>query len=249
MNNILEIKNLIKTYGKDGFKAVDGISFSVKGGEILGLLGPNGAGKTTTIDMILGVVEPTSGSIFIMDKDLKKNRSEVLEKVNFTAVSTSIPGNLTVWENLFIFGMLYGIKNIRYRINEVVRQFDLDRFLNSSVGLLSAGEQTRVNLAKAVLNNPKLILLDEPTASLDPHIALMVRDMIVDYVRKNNAAVLWTSHNMQEVETVCDRVLFVSRGKIITEGDPRKISAQYGKKNLEELFISIAKEPLAFYGE
>lgn len=245
--NILEVKNLIKIY--DGLVAVDGVSFSIKKGEIVGLLGPNGAGKTTTIDMILGVVEQTNGDVFIMGKNIKQHRSEILEQVNFTAVSANIPGNLSIKENLFIFGMLYDVKNIKERIDEVIKLLNLEKHINTNVGFLSSGEQTRVNLAKAVLNNPKLILLDEPTASLDPHVSLLVREMIVEYAKKNEAAILWTSHNMQEVEKVCDRIIFISRGKIILEGDPKKLPQQYNKNNLEELFIDIAKEPLAFRDE
>ncbi len=244
---ILEIKNLSKNY--NNLVAVDDISFFIRKGEIVGLLGPNGAGKTTTIDMILGVVEPTGGDVFIMGENIKQHRSEVLEQVNFTAVSANIPGNISIKENLLIFGMLYDIKNLRRRIKEVIKQFNLEKHINTNVGVLSSGEQTRVNLAKAVLNNPKLILLDEPTASLDPHISLMVREMIIEYANKNEAAILWTSHNMQEVETVCNRIIFISRGKIILEGDPKKLPLQYNKNNLEKLFVHIAKEPLAFSGE
>lgn len=244
MNNvILEIKNLKKVYGK--VEAVDDISLSVKKGEIVGLLGPNGAGKTTLINMILTVLEPTSGLILISGENAKENR-EILKSVNFTAVSTQIPGNLTIKENLIIFGMIYGIENLKEKIEQVIEELDLDKFLNTKVGFLSSGEQTRVALAKALINSPKLLLLDEPTASLDPHISAIIRLKIKEYAEKNDAAILWTSHNMYEIEGICDRILFISHGKIILEGNPRELPQQYKKKNMEELFVAIAKEPLSF---
>jgi len=239
----LEIKNLKKTYSK--IKAVDDISLSVKRGEIVGLLGPNGAGKTTLINMILTVLEPTSGSILISGKNPNENR-EILKDVNFTAVSTQIPGNLTIEENLIIFGMIYGVENIKEKIRQIAEELGLDKFLNTKVGLLSSGEQTRVALAKALINQPKLLLLDEPTASLDPHISAIMREKIKEYAEKNNAAILWASHNMYEVEGICDRILFISHGKIILEGNPRELPKKYKKKNMEELFVAIAKEPLSF---
>ncbi|MEK7635784.1 MAG: ABC transporter ATP-binding protein [Patescibacteria group bacterium] len=242
-NIILEIKNLKKTYNK--IKAVDDISLSVKKGEIVGLLGPNGAGKTTLINMILTVLEPTGGLIWISGKNARENR-ETLKDINFTAVSTQIPGNLTIKENLIIFGMIYGIENLKEKINQVAEELDLDKLLNTKVGFLSSGEQTRVSLAKALINSPKLLLLDEPTASLDPHISAIIRLKIKEYAEKNDAAVLWTSHNMYEIEGVCDRILFISHGKIILEGNPRELPQQYKKKNMEELFVAIAKEPLSF---
>lgn len=244
MNNIiLEIKNISKTY--KNLKAVDDISLSVKKGEIVGLLGPNGAGKTTLINMILTVLEPTSGLIFISGKDAKENR-EILKSVNFTAVSTQIPGNLTIKENLIIFGIIYGIENLKEKIKQLAEELDLGKFLNTKVGFLSSGEQTRVALAKALINSPKLLLLDEPTASLDPHISAIIRLKIKEYAEKNDAAILWTSHNMYEIEGICDRILFISHGKIILEGNPRELPQQYKKKNMEELFVAIAKEPLSF---
>lgn len=245
MENVLELKNLHKVY--DGLKAVDGISFSIGRGEILGLLGPNGAGKTTTIDMILGLLEPTSGAIQIFGKDLKTHKSEILEKMNFAAVYAQLPGNLTVWENLYIFALLYGVSRAKETIREFLKDFDLDRFQNTRVGLLSSGEQSRVNLAKALLNSPLLLLLDEPTASLDPSTSQIMRSRIKEYVQSSKAAILWTSHDMYEIEAVCDRVLFISHGKILLEGDPQKLPEQYGKKNLEELFISVAREPLSLH--
>jgi ABC-2 type transport system ATP-binding protein len=240
---VLSVRGLRKTYG--GAAAVDGVSFDAKRGEILGLLGPNGAGKTTTINMILGVLEPTAGTIAIDSIDLAKNRSRALERTNFAAVYAQLPGNLTVAENLRIFGLLYGVKALPDRIRELLRQFDLESFRNTRCGVLSSGEQTRVSLAKAMLNDPQLLLLDEPTASLDPATARDIRAKIREFAARGSAAILWTSHNMYEVEEVCDRVLFLSRGKILLEGNPRTLPAEHGLETLEELFIAAAREPLA----
>lgn len=245
METILEVKNLTKTY--DELEAVKGISFSISAGEIVGLLGPNGAGKTTTIDMILGLLEPTYGAIHVFGKDLKKHKSEILHSMNFAAVYAQLPGNLTVRENLYIFTLLYGVPDSKNTVQTFLRDFDLERFSKTRVGFLSSGEQSRVNLAKALLNNPRLLLLDEPTASLDPSTAQIMRSRIKEYAQLKKAAILWTSHDMYEIEAVCDRVLFISHGKILLEGDPRRLPGQYGKKNLEELFISVAREPLSLH--
>jgi ABC-2 type transport system ATP-binding protein len=240
---VLEVKELRKVYRNT--TAVDGISFSVGKGEIVGLLGPNGAGKTTTINTILGVLEPTSGSIMIEGHDVAKERGRALMHTNFAAVYAQLPGNLTVEQNLYIFGLIYGVPELTKRILEVMREFDLERFARTKAGLLSSGEQTRLSLAKAMLNKPKLLLLDEPTASLDPSVARTVRETIQAYDKAGEAAILWTSHNMFEVEAVCDRVLFLSHGKVLLEGDPKKLPAQHGMPNLEELFIKVAREPLS----
>ncbi|HVN26247.1 MAG TPA: ABC transporter ATP-binding protein [Candidatus Paceibacterota bacterium] len=240
--SVLEVKDLTKTYGTN--PAVKGISFSVARNEIVGLLGPNGAGKTTTIDMILGVLEPTSGTITIEGNDVARKKSEALAVTNFAAVYAQLPGNHTVHENLNIFGLLYGVPNRERRIDEVIREFDLEPFRNTRCGVLSSGEQTRVSLAKATINSPHLLLLDEPTASLDPSTAQTIRQKIKGYAAKGIGGVLWTSHNMQEVADVCNRILFLSHGRILLEGDPRTLPHEHGKKDLEELFISIAREPL-----
>jgi ABC-2 type transport system ATP-binding protein len=239
---VLSVSSLRKQYGET--VAVDGLSFTVVRNEIVGLLGPNGAGKTTTINMILGVLEPDSGTVRIEDIDLAKNRSEALERTNFVAVYSLLPGNLTVVENLRIFGLIYAVENLTDRIDELLDQFDLLQFRNTKCGVLSSGEQTRVSLAKAMLNRPRLLLLDEPTASLDPSVAEDVRTKIRQSTLEGNSGVLWTSHNMHEVEEVCDRVLFLSHGKILLEGNPRKLPAEHGKETLEELFIAVAREPL-----
>jgi ABC-2 type transport system ATP-binding protein len=225
--------------------AVDGVSFEVGRGEIVGLLGPNGAGKTTTINMILGLLEPTAGTISIEGEDITRHRARALERTNFAAAYTPLPGNLTVRQNLKVFGLLYHVGNLSGRIEELLDLFQLCRFHNVKCGLLSSGEQARVSLAKAMLNKPHLLLLDEPTVSLDPATAADVRVMIRAFADEKSGGVLWTSHNMHEVEEVCDRVLFLAKGKILLQGDPRVLPNTHGRKTLEELFIAVAREPLS----
>jgi ABC-2 type transport system ATP-binding protein len=244
MSSVLSITNLQKAYGQ--LMAVNRISFEVRRQEIVGLLGPNGAGKTTTISMILGVLEPDAGSIHIEEVDLAKHRVRALERTNFAAVYAPLPGNLTVHQNLHVFGLLYGVRNLSERIQALLRQFELEPLRNVKCGLLSSGEQTRVALAKAMLNQPRLLLLDEPTASLDPAAAREIRVRIRDFARSGDAGVLLTSHNMYEVQHVCDRVLFLSHGRILLEGDPKTLPGEHLKETLEELFISVAREPLTF---
>jgi len=239
---VLAVAGLRKEYGD--LLAVAEVSFTVGRHEIVGLLGPNGAGKTTIISMILGILEPTSGTIRIEDMDLAQQRARALMRTNFAAVYAPLPGNLTVFENLHIFGLLYGVKDVFARIDALIAQFHLGRFRDMKYGLLSTGEQTRVCLTKAMLNQPELLLLDEPTASLDPARAHDVRKVIRAFAALGGGGVLWTSQNMYEVEEVCDRVLFLSRGRIVLEGDPKALPRIHGKKTLEELFIAVAREPL-----
>jgi ABC-2 type transport system ATP-binding protein len=196
--------------------------------------------------MILGLIQPTSGAIEIFGKDLLKNRDEITKTVNFSAVYSHLPPNLTVWQNLYVFGLLYDVKDLKTKIRTLLADFDLEKYSSTKTGLLSSGELSRLNLAKAVVNDPKLLLLDEPTASLDPSVAQHIRELIKGYVDKTGAAVLWASHNMKEIVTVCERVFFLSRGKILLSGDPRTLPAEHGKQDLEELFIGIAREPLTF---
>jgi ABC-2 type transport system ATP-binding protein len=240
---VLSVRELRKQYGAT--LAVDGISFEVNRNEIVGLLGPNGAGKTTTINMILGVLEPTSGTILVEGVDIAAKRSQVLARTNFAAVYAPLPGNLTVIQNLRFFGLIYGVKNLATRIEALLEQFDLRAFRDTKCGVLSSGEQTRVSLAKALLNYPRLLLLDEPTASLDPSVARQIRLQIQEFAAQGEGGVLWTSHNMYEVADVCDRVLFLSHGRILLEGDPRTLPAEHGKETLEDLFVTVAREPLA----
>jgi len=243
---ILSVSHLCKQYG--AVRAVDDLSFEVGPREILGLLGPNGAGKTTTINMILGVLEPTAGSITIDGCDLARRRRQALGRTNFAAVYAPLPGNLTVGQNLRIFGMLYAVPRLSDRIEAILDEFDLRRFRNTKCGVLSSGEQTRVALAKAMLNEPRLLLLDEPTASLDPAIAREIRAMIRAFAERTGVGVLWTSHNMIEVAEVCHRVLFLSHGKILLEGDPRTLPRENDHETLEDLFVAVAREPLTIRG-
>jgi len=240
---VLSVRELRRTFGATA--AVDGVSFEVRRSEIVGLLGPNGAGKTTTINVILGVLEPTSGTVRIEGADIGASRSRALGRTNFAAVYAPLPGNLTVSQNLRIFGLLYGVDALAARIEAMLDLFDLRGLKDVRCGVLSSGEQTRVGLAKAMLNRPRLLLLDEPTASLDPAAARDIRAKIRAFAAGGNGGVLWTSHNMHEVADVCDRVLFLSRGKILLEGDPRTLPREHGRESLEDLFISVAREPLA----
>jgi ABC-2 type transport system ATP-binding protein len=238
----LAVARLSKAYG--GTKAVDAVSFEVGHGEIVGLVGPNGAGKTTIINMILGVLEPSSGTVHVDGVNVATERARALERANFAAVYAPLPGNLTVYENLRVFGLLYSVSRLRERIESMLEQFDLKKFRDVKCGVLSSGEQTRVGLAKALINRPRLLLLDEPTASLDPATARDIRSRIRDFAAQGQGGVLWTSHNMYEVQEVCDRVLFLARGTILLEGDPKTLPQQHGKATLEELFVAVAREPL-----
>jgi ABC-2 type transport system ATP-binding protein len=242
-DQILSVDSLRKQFGTT--TAVDGISFNVRRNEIVGLLGPNGAGKTTTINMILGVLAPDTGRIAIDGIDLARQRGQALARTNFAAVYAALPGNLTVVQNLRVFALIYSVKRISETINRLLAEFDLERFRDTRCGLLSSGEQTRVSLAKAMLNRPSLLLLDEPTASLDPSTARDIRGNIRKLVADGCGGVLWTSHNMAEVEAVCDRVLFLSHGRVLLEGDPRTLPQQHGAASLDDLFVQLAREPLS----
>jgi ABC-2 type transport system ATP-binding protein len=239
---ILRVERLTKRYKE--LTAVNAIDFVVHPGEIVGLLGPNGAGKTTTIQMLLGLLEPTSGTIHVGEHNLAAARYTALADMNFASTYALLPGNLTVRENLIFFGMLYNVPQLKARINELAELFDLTKFFKTKSGALSSGEQTRLNLAKAFLNRPKLLLLDEPTASMDPDAAARMRDVILQEAKDSNAGIVWTSHNMGEVETVCDRLVFLSHGNIIAQGTPAELVARFGHPNLEETFIQLAREPL-----
>jgi ABC-2 type transport system ATP-binding protein len=243
MGDILKIDGLSKDFGP--VRAVDQVSFSIGEGEIVGLLGPNGAGKSTTINMILGILEPSAGRVEMLGKDLAKHRSELADRMNFSAVYAYLPHNLTVRQNLEVFGRLYSVAGLDKRVSDLLAEFDLADFSGTKTGLLSSGESSRLSLAKALMNSPRLLLLDEPTASLDPSVAQHIRARIRDYTDKSRAGVLWTSHNMREIEQVCDRVLFLSHGRILLDGDPRRLPGEHGAKDLEDLFITIAREPLS----
>ena len=239
---VLSVSGLHKAFAE--VVAVEEVSFEVRPGEIVGLVGPNGAGKSTTINMILGVLQPTAGSVSIAGLDVARRRSEALAHTNFAAVYAPLPGNLTVAQNLRVFGMIYGVQGLSQRIAALLDEFDLVRFRDTKCGVLSSGEQTRVTLAKAMLNRPRLLLLDEPTASIDPSTARDIRARIEAFARADHGGVLWTSHNMYEVAEVCDRVLFLSCGRILLQGEPGALIREHGEATLEDLFVSVAHESL-----
>lgn len=230
---ILSVRNLTKIF--DRFTAVDGISFDLHEGEILGFLGPNGAGKTTTLQMLVGGLTPTGGEIDYFGKSLFTHREEILDQVNYSTTYTSLPWNLSVKENLHFISLLYTVPNRKKRLEKIVETFKLSDLLKKRVGELSAGQTTRVNLAKAFLNYPKVLLLDEPTASLDPDIAKYVRDFILEERKEYKVSMLFTSHNMKEVEEVCDRVIFINAGKIIADDTPLKLARKIDITQIELL--------------
>jgi ABC-2 type transport system ATP-binding protein len=236
---VLSVLRLRKTFG--ALTAVDEVSFEVAPGEIVGLVGPNGAGKTTTINMILGVLEPTSGEVRIGGIELSRKRSRALALTNFSAVYAPLPGNLTVEQNLLVFGLIYGVSGVMSRIEMLLADFDLKDLRKTKCGLLSSGEQTRVSLAKAMLNRPRLLLLDEPTASIDPATARDIRARISAFAREDGGGVLWTSHNMYEVTEVCHRVIFIGHGRILLQGEPAALVREHGVATLEDLFVDVAR--------
>jgi ABC-2 type transport system ATP-binding protein len=237
---VLDVTDLSKRFGD--FPAVDGISFSIKPGEILGLLGPNGAGKTTTIQMLLGLVTPTAGSIRMFGMDLSTHREAILRQVNFSSTYISMPQSLTVEENLWVVARLYGLSDIPRRVDEIVKKLEMEEFRTKVTRKLSSGQMTRVTLAKAFLTEPKILFLDEPTASLDPDIAEKIRALLKEERRSSGLSILYTSHNMREMEEMSDRIIFLQRGKIVAEGTAREIVTRFGQADLEEVFLKLARE-------
>ncbi len=221
--------------------AVEDISFSVPGGGIVGLLGGNGAGKTTTISMLLGLLVPTSGRITVLGHDMARDRFAALARMNFSSPYIALPARLSVAENLTVYGHLYNVPRLKHRIAELAEQFNLGALLKRPAGELSAGQKTRVALAKSLINKPDLLLLDEPTASLDPDTGDFVRTTLERYARENNAAILLASHNMAEVERLCDTVLMMKTGRIVDRGTPGELIARYGRDDMEEVFLHIAR--------
>lgn len=236
---VLEVTDLVKEFG--AVRPVNGVSFSMRRGEILGLLGANGAGKTTMINMVLGIVTPTSGSIRVFGKDLARERIAVLRRMNFCSTYTQLPGNLRVWQNLTVFGKIYRVPNLKHRIDEVLELLEIPHLKDRVAGNLSAGESTRLNLCKALLNRPELLLLDEPTASLDPDIADKVRKVTKRIREEDGASILYTSHNMRDVEEVCDRIIFMHQGRILFTGTAGEILDHFKEDSLESLFIRVAR--------
>ena len=238
----IKIKNLYKNY--KGFEAVNNLNFEIKKGSITGLLGPNGCGKTTTRGMILGLIRPTKGEVLISNKDIEieKNRISVLEKMNFISPYVELPKKLSVKENLIVYGKMYEVKNLQNRINTLCNDLNLKEFLNKKTGELSSGQKNRVSLAKSLINNPEILLLDEPTASLDPDTGDYVRSYIENYAKKNNTTILLASHNMSEVERLCENIMMMKQGKIIDEGTCEELIFKHGRVNLEETFLKLVRE-------
>jgi len=237
---VIEVRDLTKRFG--AVAAVEGLSFSVERGRIFGLLGPNGAGKTTTIQLLLGLTTPTAGTIRVFGLDVARHRRAILQRSNFSSAYVSLPSNLTVRENLHVFARLYGLRRPQRRVAELLELFEIPDVAKTVTGALSSGQATRLNLCKALLNDPEVLFLDEPTASLDPDIAEKVRAILRRIQRERALTILYTSHNMREVEILCDRVLFLSKGRSVREGTPREVLEQSRAESLEQLFISIARD-------
>ena len=237
---VLKVSNLTKRFGE--FTAVNGVSFEIKPGEILGLLGPNGAGKTTTIQMLLGVVTPTAGSIHMFGLDLSTCREAILQQVNFSSTYISMPQALTVEENLQVVARLYGMSDVAKRVNAIVEKLVMEEFRGKVTRKLSSGQMTRLTLAKALLTEPRILFLDEPTASLDPDVAQKIRALLKEAQQATGLSILYTSHNMREMEEMSDRIIFLQRGRIVAEGTAQEIVARFGKADLEEVFLKFARE-------
>ena len=242
MKRLVEVRGLTKDF--NGLRAVDNISFEIYEGEILGLIGPNGAGKTTTLQMLLNLTNPTKGEIRIFGKEIKSHREEVLSQVNFSSSYISLPLSLTVTENLLVFSMLYGVKNPRSRIEELLKTFEIHGLKDTTIRKLSSGQLTRVCLSKSLLNDPKILFLDEPTASLDPDMADKTRKLLKRINEEKKLSILYTSHNMREMEVMSHRVMFMDRGKIIAMDTPEKIKTEFRGESLEEVFLKIARKGL-----
>jgi ABC-2 type transport system ATP-binding protein len=238
--NIIEVHNLTKRYGD--VLAVDNIDFFAPAGGTVGLLGGNGAGKTTTIAMLLGLLLPTAGSIHVLGHDMLRDRFRALARMNFSSPYVSLPARLTVRENLRVYGHLYNVRHTDRRIARLAEELDLGEFLDRPAGQLSAGQKTRVALAKSLINQPELLLLDEPTASLDPDIGDLVRTWLERYRAESGCAILLASHNMAEVERLCSHVLMMKRGRIVDRGSPQELLERYGRDDLEEVFLDIARD-------
>ena len=238
----IKIENLEKKYGN--FQAVKNLNFTIKPGSIVGLLGPNGCGKTTTIGMILGLIKPTNGKVLIKGKNVENesDRIEILEKMNFISPYVELPKKLTVKENLIIYGKMYEVINLNQKINTLIKDLNLDEFKNKKTGELSSGQKNRVSLAKSLINSPEILLLDEPTASLDPDTGDYIRTYIEDYASKNKTTILLASHNMNEVERLCSEVMMMKSGEIIDKGTCESLISKHGRINLEQTFLKLVRE-------
>lgn len=236
----IQVEQLTKRFGDA--VAVDGVSFSVARGSVTALLGPNGAGKTTTLAMLLGLMTPSSGSIRVLGIDMLRDRYQALGRMNYASPYIDLPQRLTVWENLNVYGRLYGVRRLPQRIRELAAALDLEGFMNRAYREMSAGQRTRVALAKALLNEPEVLLLDEPTASLDPDTGDRIRSWLEAYRRQSGATLLLASHNMPEVERLCDRVLMMRAGRIVDDDTPAGLANRYGRHTLEEVFLDVARQ-------
>ena len=239
MENSIEVINLSKSYGNK--EAVKNINFSVNENEIIGLLGPNGCGKTTTIAMILGLLKPSNGKVLVNKKNIENNRISLLHKMNFISPYIELPKKLTVMQNLIVYGKLYSVKNLNNKIEYLANKLRLEDFLKKITGELSSGQKNRVSLAKALINDPSVLLLDEPTASLDPETGDFVRTFLENYKKENKISVLLASHNMSEVKRLCDSILMMKDGIIIDKGKPDELINKHGRQNLEEVFLKLAR--------
>ena len=244
MENLVEVKNLKKNYGS--IEAVKDISFNIKENEIIGLLGPNGSGKTTTIGMMLGLLKPSNGEILIDGKKIEENRIEILQKINFISPYIELPKKLTVKQNLIVYGKLYNVIDLKNRIEYLVEKLRLSDLLNKLTGELSSGQKNRVSLAKALINNPTVLLLDEPTASLDPEIGDYVRTFLEKYKKEKKISILLASHNMNEVTRLCKSILMMKDGIIIDSGSPEDLINKHGRQNLEEVFLKLSRNKNEF---
>lgn len=236
----IQVVGLVKRFG--AVEAVRGISFEVARGTTTALLGGNGAGKTSTLSMLLGVLRPTAGTVTVLGEDVERSRYRVLQRMNFTSPYVDLPKSLTVEENLRVFARLYGVPRMRARLAELAAQLEIGEFLRRQYGTLSAGQRTRVSIAKALLNRPEVLLLDEPTASLDPDVGDRVRAQLTAYQRASGATLLIASHNMPEVERMCSAVLMMRAGRIVDRGSPAELIARYGRRTMEEVFLDVARQ-------
>jgi ABC-2 type transport system ATP-binding protein len=236
---VIEVKNINKQYGNT--EAVKNLNFKINKGSIVGLLGPNGCGKSTTIGMMLGLIKPTSGEVIINNKNIESNRTNILQKMNFISPYIELPKKLTIEENLKVYGRMYGVKNLKDKIFQLMEKLNLSEFKKRKTGELSSGQKNRVSLAKALINEPEILLLDEPTASLDPDVGDYVRSIIEDFSSDNTKTILIASHNMNEVERLCDEVMMMKDGEVIDKGKSLDLVTKHGRKNLEEVFLKIVR--------
>ena len=234
-NNLINVVNLVKNFDKQS--VIKNISFNVKKNSIVGILGKNGAGKTTLLGMLLGLITPTKGDIFILGKNLKLNKKEILSEINFQSPYVDLPKKMTVEQNLSFYSRLYGVKNFNIVIENLVDDLKIRDLVKKNYGSLSAGQKTKINLCKALLNKPKLLLLDEPTASLDPETSIFIRNYLLEYQKKNNSSILITSHNLNEVQAMCSNIILLKSGEIVSEGNIKQILKNHNYKTLIELFL------------